>query len=74
MIASFSISAGFKAKFELVLVFTLGNAFSSRFNFIANRKSVNSSKKKHWGFLKLFSQNWSTFSVESTKIKNATFS
>ena len=52
MVASFSISAMFPAKTELVFVFTQENAFSYRFHFKANRKSTGSSKKWNRGFLK----------------------
>ena len=41
MIAPFS---KFTAKFGLVSVLTLGNAFSQRFHFQANRKSIGTSK------------------------------
>ena len=34
------LSASFTAKFELVFVLTLGNVFSKRFDFKANRKNM----------------------------------
>ena len=37
--------ASFTAKFELVFVLTLENAFSERFHLKANRKSIGSFKK-----------------------------
>ena len=40
------LSASFTAKFGLVFVLTLENAFSERFHFQANRKSIGSSKKR----------------------------
>ena len=40
------LSASFTAKFRLVFVLTLENAFSLRFHFQANRKSIGSSKKQ----------------------------
>ena len=40
------LSARFTAKFELVFVLTLEKAFSWRFHFKANRKSIGSSKKR----------------------------
>ena len=39
------LSASFTAKFGLVFVLTLKNAFSRRFHFQDNRKSIGSSKK-----------------------------
>ena len=39
------LSASFTAKFGLVFVLTLKSAFSRRFHFQANRKSIGSSKK-----------------------------
>ena len=45
MVASFSISTGFTAKFDLLLVLTQENAFSKRCHFKFNRKSIGSSKK-----------------------------
>ena len=39
------LPASFTAKFGLVFVLTLENAFSSRFHFKATRKSIDSSKK-----------------------------
>ena len=44
------LSASFKAKFGLVFFLTLENAFSLRFHFQANRKSMGSSKKRYYGF------------------------
>ena len=41
------LSASFTAKFGLVFVLTLENAFSLRFHFQANRKSIGSSKKRY---------------------------
>ena len=38
------LSVTFTGIFELVFVFTFENAFSLRFHFKANRKSINSSK------------------------------
>ena len=38
------LSASFTAKFGLVFVLTLENAFSYMFNFQANRKSIGSSE------------------------------
>ena len=38
------LSVTFTGKFELVFVLTFENAFSLRFHFKANRKSINSSK------------------------------
>ena len=46
------LSASFTAKFGLVFVLTLENAFSERFHFQANRKSIGSSKKRCLGFSK----------------------
>ena len=46
MIASSSISAKFTAKFELVFILTQENAFSLRFDFNANGKTVDSSTKR----------------------------
>ena len=46
------LSASFTAKFGLVFVLTLENAFSLRFHFQANRKSIGSSKKRCLGFSK----------------------
>ena len=40
------LSAGFTAKFQLVFVLRLESAFSYRFDFKANRKSIDSSKKR----------------------------
>ena len=40
MFASLSISAMFTAEFELVFVLIYGNAFSLKFNFKTNRKSI----------------------------------
>ena len=40
------LSANFSAKFELVFVLTLENAFSWRIYFKANRKSIGFSKKQ----------------------------
>ena len=53
MVASFSISATFSAKFELVLVLTKEKAFSQRFHFKGSRKSIVFSKKRCQGFLKI---------------------
>ena len=53
MVASFSISATFSAKFELVLVLIKEKAFSQRFHFKGSRKSIVSSKKRCQGFLKI---------------------
>ena len=47
MVASFSIPARFMAKIELVFVLSQENAFSQRFHFKANRKSIGSSKKQY---------------------------
>ena len=47
MIESFSISARFTGKFELVFVLTQENAFSSRFDFKATRKSIDSSERQY---------------------------
>ena len=44
MVAPFS---KFTAKFGLAFVPTLENTFSGRFHFQANRKSIDSSKKRH---------------------------
>ena len=44
------LSASLTAKFELVFVLTLENAFSWRFHFKANRKSLSSSKKSTTDF------------------------
>ena len=41
------LSESFTAKFGLVFVLTVENAFSWRFNFKANGKSIGSSKKCH---------------------------
>ena len=49
------LSASFTAKFGLVFVLTLENAFSQRFHFQANRKSIGSSKKRCQGFSKQLS-------------------
>ena len=49
MVAPFS---KFTAKFGLVFALTLENAFSQRFHFQANRKSIGSSKKRYQGFSK----------------------
>ena len=43
IVASFSISARFTAKFELAFVLTQKNASSQRFHFKANRMSISSS-------------------------------
>ena len=40
-------SGTFTAKFELVFVLTKENALSERFHFKANRKSIDSSKKRY---------------------------
>ena len=40
-----ALPASFTAKFGLVFVLTLENAFPQRFDFKANRKSIGSSKK-----------------------------
>ena len=42
----------YKAKFVLVFVLTLENAFPKRFHFKVNRKSIRSSKKRHQGLSK----------------------
>ena len=47
MVASFS---NFTAKLELAFVLTFENAFSSSSRFKANRKSIDSSKKRYWRF------------------------
>ena len=52
MVASFSISARFTAKFEWVFVLTQENAFSQRFHFKASGKITGSSKKRYQRFLK----------------------
>ena len=44
MAASFHISARFTTKFEFVFVFTQENAFSQRFHFKTNIKSIGPSK------------------------------
>ena len=41
------LPATFTAKFGLVFVLTLENAFSQRFHFKVNKKSIGSSKKWH---------------------------
>ena len=41
------LSASFTTKFGLVSILTLENAFSWRFRFKANRKSIGSSKKRY---------------------------
>ena len=46
MVASFSFSTGFTAKFQSVIM-TQENAFSKRFHFMPNRKSIGSSKKRY---------------------------
>ena len=46
------LAASFTAKFGLVFVLTLENAFSWRFHFQANRKRIGSSKKRYYGFSK----------------------
>ena len=46
MVAFFS-TLKFTAKFELVFVLTQENAFSYRFHFKVNRKSIGSSKRRH---------------------------
>ena len=40
------LSASFTANFGLVFVLTLGNVFSLRLHFKANRKSIDFSKKR----------------------------
>ena len=45
IVTSFSVSAGFTAKFELVFILTQENAISLRFHFKTSRKSIGSSKK-----------------------------
>ena len=45
MVASFSISTGFTAKFRLDFVLTQENAFPWKIHFKVNRKSTGSSKK-----------------------------
>ena len=40
------LSASFTAKFEFAFVLTLQNALSYSFHFKANRKSIDSSKKR----------------------------
>ena len=47
------LSASFTAKFGLVFVLTLENAFSQRFHFQGNRKSIGSSKKSVLGIFKI---------------------
>ena len=51
---SFSISAGFTAKFALVFVFVVSfvNAISYRFHFKANRKNIGYSNKLYMGIFK----------------------
>ena len=44
------LSASFTAKFELVFVLTQENAFSQRLNFKANRRSIDSYKKRYYEF------------------------
>ena len=46
------ISATFTAKFELVFVITLENAFFQRFHFKTSRKSMDAFMKQYQGFLK----------------------
>ena len=46
------LSATFTAKIVLVFALTQGRAFSYRFNFKANRKSIASSKKRYYRFSK----------------------
>ena len=43
----------FKAKFELVFIFTQENAFLERFHLKANRKGISSSKKAVLGISKM---------------------
>ena len=45
-----ALPASFTAKFGLVFVLTLENAFPQRFDFRANRKSTGSSKKMYQEF------------------------
>ena len=45
MVASLNILERLTTKFELVFVLTQENAFSQRFHFKANRRSIGSSKK-----------------------------
>ena len=47
MVGSFSISARFTAKIELVFVLIQENAFSLRSHFKANRKGIGSSEKRY---------------------------
>ena len=44
--------ASFTAKFEVLFVLTVENAFSKRFHFKANRKTIDSSKKQYYAFSK----------------------
>ena len=44
--------ASFTAKFQVLFVLTVENAFFERFHFKANRKTIDSSKKQHYGFSK----------------------
>ena len=53
VVASFSISARFTAKFVLVFVLTQEKAFSWRLHFKANRKRIGSSKKTILGIFKI---------------------
>ena len=46
------LSSSFTAKFDLAFGLTLENAFSQRFHFKVNSKSIVSSKKRYYGFLK----------------------
>ena len=46
------ISASFTVKFEMIFSLTQQNTFSERFHFNINRKSIGSSKKRCWAFLK----------------------
>ena len=46
------LSSSFTAKFELAFGFTLENAFTLRFHFKVNSKSIVSSKQRCYGFLK----------------------
>ena len=44
------LPASFNTKFGLFFVLTLENAFSQRFHFKSNRKSIGFSKKRYYGF------------------------
>ena len=69
MVAPFS---SFYAKFGVVFVLTLENAFSYRFRFKANRKSIGSSKKSVLGIFEvaLCLRDRHVFMWQSVKILN----